>query len=67
MYPAVSLFIDGVWTQAAAARTLTVLNPATGETVGTVAHAERADLDRALEAAERGFHQWRRVSAFDCH
>ncbi len=30
-----------------------------------MAHAERADLDRALEAAQRGFRTWRKVSAFD--
>jgi acyl-CoA reductase-like NAD-dependent aldehyde dehydrogenase len=50
MYPSVSLFIDGAWSPAAAGRTLLVVNPASGEVVGTAAHAERADLDRALEA-----------------
>jgi|SRR5580658_134163 succinate-semialdehyde dehydrogenase/glutarate-semialdehyde dehydrogenase len=65
MYPDVSLFIDGAWTKAAAGRTIPVLNPATGEPVGTVAHAERSDLDRALEAADKGFRAWRKVSAFD--
>lgn len=65
MYPNVSLLIDGHWTAATAGRTLTVLNPATGEPAGTVAHADRADLDRALAAAERGFHTWRKVSAYD--
>jgi succinate-semialdehyde dehydrogenase/glutarate-semialdehyde dehydrogenase len=42
-----------------------VINPATGETIGSVARAERADLERALAAAKRGFRTWRRVSAFD--
>ena len=28
--------------------------PATGEPIGTVAHADRSDLDRALEAADKG-------------
>jgi succinate-semialdehyde dehydrogenase/glutarate-semialdehyde dehydrogenase len=37
-----------------------VLNRATGDPVGTVAHADRADLDRALAAAENGFHVWRK-------
>src|SRR6201999_2027545 len=36
-----------------------------GEPIGTVAHADKSDLDRALEAAEKGFRQWRKVSAFD--
>ncbi len=65
MYADVSLFIDGSWGPAAAGRTLTVLNPATGEPLGKLAHAERADLDRALEAAERGFAVWKKVSAYE--
>src|SRR5271170_5630517 len=65
MYPNVSLFIDGAWSPAAAGRTMPVVSPATGEVVGSVAHAERADLDRALEAAEKGFRVWRKVSAFE--
>ena len=65
MYPEVSLLIDGKWSPAQAGRTLEVLNPATGEPLGTVAHADRADLDRALEAAQKGFEVWRNVSAYD--
>lgn len=65
MYSDVSLFIDGTWTKAAGGRSLPVVNPATGEPIGTVAHADRLDLDRALDAAEKGFRAWRRVSAFD--
>ncbi len=65
MYPETSLFIDGAWCKPAAGGSIPVVNPATGETIGAVAHAERADLDRALEAAEKGFKLWSRVSAFD--
>ena len=65
MYPNTQLFIDGAWMAAASGRTLPVVNPATGEQIGTVAHAERADLDRALEAADKGFRAWRKVSAFE--
>jgi succinate-semialdehyde dehydrogenase/glutarate-semialdehyde dehydrogenase len=65
MYPDVLLFIDGAWTSAIAGRTLPVVNPASGDVVGTVAHAERPDLDRALEAADGAFKDWRKVSAFD--
>ena len=63
MYPDVQLYIDGAWTRAASGRELVVINPATGEPAGKLAHAERADLDRALEAAEKGFHVWRKISA----
>ncbi|MFA9200778.1 MAG: NAD-dependent succinate-semialdehyde dehydrogenase [Cypionkella sp.] len=40
-----------------------VLDPATGEAIGSVPHATAADLDRALEAAARGFRTWRETSA----
>ena len=65
MYPNVTLLIDGQWRAAASNRTLPVVNPATGEQIGTVAHADRSDLDHALEAAQKGFKVWRKVSAFE--
>ncbi|HUB13149.1 MAG TPA: NAD-dependent succinate-semialdehyde dehydrogenase [Acetobacteraceae bacterium] len=65
MYRDVPLFIDGAWTAATGNRSLPVVSPATGDTIGAVAHASRADLDRALEAADKGFRAWRHVSAFD--
>ena len=57
--------IDGAWTKGANGRTIPVINPATEEVIGQVAHAEKADLDRALAAADKGFRQWRKVSAFE--
>ncbi|HEX2651240.1 MAG TPA: NAD-dependent succinate-semialdehyde dehydrogenase, partial [Burkholderiales bacterium] len=65
MYPKVQLLIDGQWCDSASGDTLPVANPATGETIGTVARAGKADLDRALEAAAKGFQAWRKVGAFD--
>ena len=65
MYPDTSLFIDGAWGPAASGKTIPVLNPATGEPTGKVAHAERADLDRALAAAKKGFLVWSKTSAHD--
>jgi succinate-semialdehyde dehydrogenase/glutarate-semialdehyde dehydrogenase len=65
MYSDVSLFIDGAWSKAAGGRSIDIVNPATGDRIGGVAHADRADLDRALAAAEKGFHTWRKVSAFE--
>ena len=64
-YPNVQLYIDGKWRPAASGKTIPVLNPATEEHVGTVAHAEKADLDEALAAAEKGFKVWRAMSAYD--
>jgi len=65
MYPNTLLYINGNWGPGSSARTLPVVNPATGGQIGTVAYAERADLDRALDAADQGFKAWRKVSAFE--
>ncbi len=65
MYRDVLLFIDGQWTKAAGGRSIPVVNPATGEEIGTVAHADKSDLDHALDAADKGFRAWRKVSAFE--
>jgi succinate-semialdehyde dehydrogenase/glutarate-semialdehyde dehydrogenase len=65
MYPNTQLFINGAWGASAAGRTIPVVNPATGKEIGTVAYAGAADLDRALEAADKGFKVWRKVSAFE--
>ncbi|MBK9134948.1 MAG: NAD-dependent succinate-semialdehyde dehydrogenase [Betaproteobacteria bacterium] len=62
-YPDVQLFIAGQWRGAKAGETLPVKNPATDETLGTVALARRADLDEALEAAAKGFEVWRKTPA----
>jgi succinate-semialdehyde dehydrogenase / glutarate-semialdehyde dehydrogenase len=64
-YSDVSLMIDGAWTGGAKGRTIPIVNPATEEVIGKVAHAEIADLDRALAAADKGFRQWKKVSAYD--
>ena len=65
MYSDVSLFIDGTWGPAAGGRTIDVVNPSTGDKIGTVPHAAISDLDRALEAADMGFKTWKKISAYD--
>jgi len=65
MYPGTLLFIDGVWREGSGRRTIDVVNPATGDTIGQVAHAGIADLDEALAAAAKGFRHWRKVSALE--
>lgn len=64
-YPNVELHIDGKWRPSASGQTIPILNPATEETVGTVAHAGKADLDEALAAAEKGFKAWRAIAPFE--
>ncbi|HAE45918.1 MAG: NAD-dependent succinate-semialdehyde dehydrogenase [Tistrella sp.] len=65
MYPNTSLFIDGTWAPGSTGKDEAVLNPATAEEIGRVAHASTGDLDRALEAAARAFRTWRKVSPYD--
>lgn len=55
----VSLYINGAWSDAKAGETLKVTNPASGEVIGTVAHARVPDLERAITAAQKGFETWR--------
>jgi succinate-semialdehyde dehydrogenase/glutarate-semialdehyde dehydrogenase len=64
-YSNVLLHINGKWRASSSGKTIPVLNPATEETIGTVAHADKADLDEALFAADKGFKHWRTVSPFD--
>ncbi|MDM0116467.1 NAD-dependent succinate-semialdehyde dehydrogenase [Variovorax sp. J22R133] len=62
-YPDTRLLIANEWCDAASGKTIDVVNPATGKTIGKVAHAGTADLDRALAAAQAGFEKWRRTPA----
>ena len=64
-YPHTQLLIDGQWCDAADGKTMAVFNPATGAEIGRLAHASRADLDRALAAAQKGFETWRAVPAHE--
>ena len=60
-YPALHLHIDGEWLGVDNRRTHAVINPATGETLAELPLAGNVDLDRALEAADRGFRLWRQA------
>ena len=62
-YTDTRLLIAGQWCDAASGKTIDVVNPATGQVIGRVAHAGIPDLDRALAAAQRGFEDWRKVPA----
>ena len=52
------LYIDGEWRKGAAGERFDVLNPATEEVLASVASAEIADADAALDAAEAAFADW---------
>lgn len=56
-------YIDGRWVPALSGKTFESVNPATGETVGTVPFSDAADVARAVEAADRAFDKWRTTPA----
>src|SRR5271170_3744838 len=61
------LFIDGEWVDAASGRTFETPNPATGETLATVAEGDAEDIKRAVKAARRAFDDgpWSRMTPSD--
>jgi succinate-semialdehyde dehydrogenase / glutarate-semialdehyde dehydrogenase len=65
MYPQLQLYIDGAWSNGEGRKGEDVLNPATEKPLAHLPHASRADLDRAVEAAKKGFAVWRTTSAYD--
>jgi betaine-aldehyde dehydrogenase len=44
---------------------LEVINPATGEMIEEIRASSREDVDRATEAAKRGFREWRSFAGLD--
>jgi succinate-semialdehyde dehydrogenase/glutarate-semialdehyde dehydrogenase len=62
-YPTLHMIIDGEKVMQGHRATHRVVNPATGETLGELPLADAADLDRALETAQRGFRIWRNSTA----
>ena len=64
-YEKLELLIDGRWVQGSDGVGEDVLNPATEEVLGVLPHASPADLNRALDAAQRAFVQWRDSSPND--
>ncbi len=65
MYPQLSLYIDGEFIDGGGRKEQTVINPATDQVIGKLPHASRADLDRALAAAQKAFESWRHSSPVD--
>jgi succinate-semialdehyde dehydrogenase/glutarate-semialdehyde dehydrogenase len=59
------LYIGGEWLGAEGREAQAVHDPATGAVLGHVPHATTADIDRALEAAKRGFETWRKTPAIE--
>jgi succinate-semialdehyde dehydrogenase/glutarate-semialdehyde dehydrogenase len=65
VYEDLCLYIDGEFIKGGGRREQDVFDPATGEAIARLPHATRADLDRALAAAQRAFESWRTVSPME--
>ncbi|WAA10945.1 5-carboxymethyl-2-hydroxymuconate semialdehyde dehydrogenase [Fervidibacillus albus] len=61
----VKLYIDGQFVDAESKETFENIDPFTNETLNTVAKGDKADIDRAVEAAKRAFRIWRKEKQKD--
>ncbi|MFM8906023.1 MAG: gamma-aminobutyraldehyde dehydrogenase [Actinomycetota bacterium] len=52
-------FIDGKHVDATSGDTLDIINPATGKVYATSPNSKQADIDAAMNAAQRGFETWK--------
>ena len=56
-------FIGGQWVNADSGETMDVVNPANGETIGTMPVAGASETRRAIEAADAAWPAWRKLTA----
>ncbi|HXQ96982.1 MAG TPA: aldehyde dehydrogenase family protein, partial [Candidatus Limnocylindrales bacterium] len=61
------LFINGKWVDSASGKSFATTNPATGETLATLAEADERDAAAAVDAARRAYTggPWAEMSAAD--
>src|SRR5580704_2063193 len=61
------LFINGEWVDAASGKTFETPNPATGETLATIAEGDAEDINRAVASARKAFEDgpWSRMTPSD--
>lgn len=59
------MYIDGQWCEADSGRTLSVINPATEETIAEIAYGGRAETRRALAAAHKAMAGWMKLTPYD--
>ena len=59
------LFIGGRWVDGVEGGTIDVINPHDGSVITAIAEATAADVDRAVEAAQKAFPAWSSMAAMD--
>lgn len=58
-------YIDGEWTAGSDTESFRTTNPATGETIATIASGTDGDVDEAVTAARDAYKSWRTLSTVD--
>jgi succinate-semialdehyde dehydrogenase / glutarate-semialdehyde dehydrogenase len=62
VYEDLALYIDGKFVKGEGRKEQDVFDPATDTVIGKLPHATKADLDAALNAAQRAFETWKKTS-----
>ncbi len=57
------MYIDGSWTDSIKGEKIEIINPATEEFFSTVPKAKREDVKKAINAAEKAFSGWSRLTS----
>ncbi|GHB26923.1 betaine-aldehyde dehydrogenase [Salinicola rhizosphaerae] len=60
-----TLYIDGKHTPATGDQTFDAINPANGDTIASVQQATQADVDKAVESAQRAQREWASLSGME--
>ena len=58
------MYINGQWLNTAGNKTFNVTNPATGEFITSVPDADKEDIEKAVNAADRAFKTWSAQTAY---
>jgi succinate-semialdehyde dehydrogenase / glutarate-semialdehyde dehydrogenase len=64
-YESLGLYINGQFIAAEGRKTQPVFNPANNEIIGQLPHASAADLEAAVESAQKAFVSWRKTSPME--
>ena len=60
-----SMYLAGEWSTGESEARMVATSPATGEQIGTVPEGTRADVERAIAAANEAWSGWAKLSAFE--
>ena len=64
-YGKLKLYINGEWVDSESNHIYESVNPATGELIATFPSATKAEVEKAIEAAQSAFHVWKNVPLRD--